>query len=132
MVVKINGKSEDVQGATVLDLLKAKNIDPHMVAVELNSTMLERDQLGAAAVKEGDSLEFLFYMGGGCPLGPARDWVGEVAPRGGRVELEQRASRGQRGGLGQLRAGWVKSFPWGGRVQSRERGRLGALGVSEK
>ena len=65
MVVKINGKSEDVQGATVLDLLKAKNIDPHMVAVELNSTMLERDQLGAEAVKEGDSLEFLFYMGGG-------------------------------------------------------------------
>ena len=65
MVVKINGKSEDVQGATVLDLLKAKNIDPHMVAVELNSTMIERDQLGAAAVKEGDNLEFLFYMGGG-------------------------------------------------------------------
>jgi sulfur carrier protein len=83
MVVKINGKSEDVQGATVLDLLKAKNIDPHMVAVELNSTMLERDQLGAAAVKEGDSLEFLFYMGGGSPSGPAQGWVGEVHARGG-------------------------------------------------
>jgi sulfur carrier protein len=65
MQVKINGKSEEVQGATVLDLLKAKNIDPHMVAVELNNTMLERDHLGTAQVKDGDHLEFLFYMGGG-------------------------------------------------------------------
>jgi sulfur carrier protein len=65
MQVKINGKSEEVQGTTVLDLLKAKNIDPHMVAVELNSSMLERDHLGTTAVKDGDQLEFLFYMGGG-------------------------------------------------------------------
>ncbi|WP_447980349.1 sulfur carrier protein ThiS [Candidatus Nitrospira bockiana] len=65
MLVKINGKPEDIQATTVLDLLKAKSIDPHMVAVELNSTMLERDQLGTTPVKDGDSLEFLFYMGGG-------------------------------------------------------------------
>jgi sulfur carrier protein len=65
MQVKINGKSEVVQGATVLDLLKAKNIDPHMVAVELNSQMVERDSLATTPVKEGDQLEFLFYMGGG-------------------------------------------------------------------
>jgi sulfur carrier protein len=63
--VKINGKPEEVQGATVLDLLKAKNIDPHMVAVELNNTMLERDHLATTSVKEGDQVEFLFYMGGG-------------------------------------------------------------------
>jgi len=65
MLVKINGKEEDVQEVTVLDLLKAKNIDPHMVAVELNAQMLERDHLGTTRVKEGDQLEFLFYMGGG-------------------------------------------------------------------
>ena len=65
MVVIINGKSEDIQGSVVLDVLKAKRIDPHMVAVELNDTMIERDQLGTAPVKDGDRLEFLFYMGGG-------------------------------------------------------------------
>ena len=65
MQVKINGKLEEVQGATVLDLLKAKNIDPHMVAVELNSAMLERDRLATTPVRDGDRLEFLFYMGGG-------------------------------------------------------------------
>ncbi len=65
MLVKINGKSEDVQAGTVLDLLKVKNLDPHMVAIELNSRMLERDELATTRVKEGDQLEFLFYMGGG-------------------------------------------------------------------
>ena len=65
MQVKINGKSEEVQGPTVLDLLKAKNIDPQMVAVELNDAMLERERLGTTPVKEGDQVEFLFYMGGG-------------------------------------------------------------------
>lgn len=65
MLVKINGKYEEVQGMTVLDLLRAKNLDPHMVAIELNSRMLERDELGTTPVKEGDQLELLFYMGGG-------------------------------------------------------------------
>jgi len=65
MQVKINGKPEEVRGGTILDLLKAKNIDPHMVAVELNDAMVERDHLGTTPVKEGDTLEFLFYMGGG-------------------------------------------------------------------
>ena len=65
MQVKINGKPEEVQGGTVLDLLKTKNIDPHMVAVELNNAMVERDHLSATPIKEGDALEFLFYMGGG-------------------------------------------------------------------
>lgn len=65
MRVTINGKPEDVQGETVLDVLQAKSIDPHMVAVELNAQTIERDQLAATAVKDGDQLEFLFYMGGG-------------------------------------------------------------------
>jgi sulfur carrier protein len=65
MVVTINGKSEEIQGKTVMDLLKAKSIDPHMVAVELNDKMLERDHLATTTVKDGDHLEFLFYMGGG-------------------------------------------------------------------
>ena len=43
MQVKINGKSEEVQGPTILDLLKVKSIDPHMVAVELNAAMVERE-----------------------------------------------------------------------------------------
>jgi sulfur carrier protein len=65
MQVKINGKVEEFQGGSVLDLLKAKKIEPQMVAVEINDSMLEREHLGATQLKEGDRLEFLFYMGGG-------------------------------------------------------------------
>jgi sulfur carrier protein len=65
MQVTINGKPEDILGGTVLEILKAKDVSPQMVAVELNSTILERDQLGSTVVKEGDAIELLFYMGGG-------------------------------------------------------------------
>jgi sulfur carrier protein len=65
MQVMINGKAEEVAGGSVLDLLKAKNIEPQMVAVELNDQMVERTNLGATTLKEGDQVELLFYMGGG-------------------------------------------------------------------
>ena len=65
MQVRINGKAEDIQGGTVLDLLAAKKIEPQMVAVEINDKMLERDHLATTTLNEGDHVEFLFYMGGG-------------------------------------------------------------------
>ena len=65
MQVKINGKMENIQGGTILDLLKAKNIEPQMVAIEVNDAMLERNHLATTTLKEGDQIEFLFYMGGG-------------------------------------------------------------------
>lgn len=65
MQVKINGKSEEVPGGTVLDLLRTKKIEPQMVAVEVNDKVLERDYLATTRLNEGDQVEFLFYMGGG-------------------------------------------------------------------
>jgi sulfur carrier protein len=65
MRVTINGKPEEVAGPTVLDLLKAKEIEPQMVAVELNSKILDRDLMATTHLNEGDTLELLFYMGGG-------------------------------------------------------------------
>ncbi|GKS63887.1 thiamine biosynthesis protein ThiS [Nitrospira sp.] len=65
MQVKINGKPEEIQAGTVLDLLKAKNIEPQMVAVEVNDKVLERDDLATTHLHEADQVEFLFYMGGG-------------------------------------------------------------------
>ena len=65
MQVKINGKSEEFPGGSVLDLLKTKKIEPQMVAVEVNDAMVDRDHLASTHLKEGDRLEFLFYMGGG-------------------------------------------------------------------
>ena len=65
MRVKINGKPEEVQESTLLGLLKSKNVDLRMVAVEVNSELVERDQYEVTALKEGDEVEFLYFMGGG-------------------------------------------------------------------
>ncbi len=65
MHVKINGKAEDVQEATVLDLLKSRSVDLRMVAVEVNSEMIERERYETTVLKEGDEVEFLYFMGGG-------------------------------------------------------------------
>lgn len=65
MRVTINGKTEEVSGSSVLEILTAKDVSPQMVTVELNSKMLERDELGSTVVKDGDAIELLFYMGGG-------------------------------------------------------------------
>ena len=63
--VKINGKTEEIAGGTVLDLLQAKKIEPQMVAVEVNDTVLDRNHLATTSLSDGDRVEFLFYMGGG-------------------------------------------------------------------
>ena len=65
MQVTINGKPEEVRGGTILEILQAKDVSPQMVAVELNSKVLERDELARTVVKDGDAIELLFYMGGG-------------------------------------------------------------------
>ncbi len=65
MQITINGKPEEMQADTIMDVLKQKDIDPHMVAVELNTQIIERDRLETTNVQDGDTLEFLFYMGGG-------------------------------------------------------------------
>ena len=65
MQVTINGKAEELIGGSVLDLLKGKNIEPQMVAVEINDHMVERAHFETTHLKEGDQVEFMFYMGGG-------------------------------------------------------------------
>lgn len=65
MRVKINGKAEDIQEKTILDILKTKNVEPRMVAVEVNSELIERENYETTFLKDGDEIEFLYFMGGG-------------------------------------------------------------------
>ncbi len=66
MQIAVNGKKEEVPSSlTVASLLKEKKILLEMVAVELNDTLLPRARYAETPLKEGDRLEFLYYMGGG-------------------------------------------------------------------
>ena len=65
MQLTINGKTENLEVSTVMDVLKVKDIDPQLVAVEVNTQMIDQENLGATSLKENDKVEFLFFMGGG-------------------------------------------------------------------
>lgn len=65
MKMKLNGKPVELEARTVLELLQAKEIEPQMVAVELNEKMIDREQFGKTALQENDQIELHYFMGGG-------------------------------------------------------------------
>jgi sulfur carrier protein len=65
MQLTINGKVENLDVSTVMDVLKAKDVDPQLVAVEVNTQMIDQENLGTTSLKKDDKIEFLFFMGGG-------------------------------------------------------------------
>lgn len=71
MNLVINGEKEVVDGnsVTVIELLEIKSVDmPDMVSVQLNGEFVDRDDFAASIVKDGDEVDFLYFMGGGSYL----------------------------------------------------------------
>ena len=67
MIVTVNGKKEEIQDKiSVGDLLASRKIRPEMVSVELNGLVIPRGKFATTDLSEGDKIEFLYYMGGGC------------------------------------------------------------------
>ncbi|HYU29084.1 MAG TPA: sulfur carrier protein ThiS [Gemmatimonadales bacterium] len=66
MDVVINGERKQVtHGATLLELLKALELDPRAVVVEHNRRIVRRPALGDVKVNEGDAIELVHFVGGG-------------------------------------------------------------------
>lgn len=68
MKVFINGKEEVIEREpiTISDLLVIKKVKmPDMVTVEHNEEIVDRENFSKTYVKNGDRIEFLYYMGGG-------------------------------------------------------------------
>ena len=64
--VKVNGESRAVaRGATLLELLESLALDPRVVVVEHNRTIVRRPALGAVMVAPGDAIELVHFVGGG-------------------------------------------------------------------
>lgn len=61
-----NGESRRVtRGATVSDFLTAHDLSPDLVVVERNGAILRRVELDATALRPGDTLEIVHFVGGG-------------------------------------------------------------------
>jgi len=68
MKLIINGKNEffEKDSLTIGELLELKKVKmPEMVTVELNGTILEREKFKNTYVKDNDTIELIYYMGGG-------------------------------------------------------------------
>ncbi len=67
MKTTINGVEKETDEATsVLRLLEVEDVEsPDMVAVQLNGAILDRSQYADTTLKDGDVVEFLYFMGGG-------------------------------------------------------------------
>ena len=67
MKLVINGKDADInESLTVMQLLAQENVRmPEMVSVELNGEILKRPDFETIALEDGDTVEFLYFMGGG-------------------------------------------------------------------
>ncbi|ULA64942.1 MAG: Sulfur carrier protein ThiS [Nitrospira sp.] len=65
--IQVNGELRALRaGGTVADLLSDLAIAAERVAVELNLEILDRKDFGQRGLREGDRIEILGFIGGGC------------------------------------------------------------------
>ena len=67
MTITLNGEKKQMpDNITVLGLLEFLKIERQRVAVELNLEVVKKDVYATTPVTEGDSLEVVSFMAGGC------------------------------------------------------------------
>ena len=67
MFITIAGEKKEVKDSiTVTELISNENIEsPEYVSVSVNDDFVLREAFDTTALKEGDIVEFLYFMGGG-------------------------------------------------------------------
>ena len=65
--VIVNGEPQEVQlPLSLTELIRQNDVQqPEMVSVQLNDDFVDRNEWDALQIKEGDSVDFLYFMGGG-------------------------------------------------------------------
>ncbi len=63
----VNDEKQDVTlPLTLSELIKLNKVfQPEMVTVQVNEEFVERDVWDTTALKDGDHVDFLYFMGGG-------------------------------------------------------------------
>ncbi|MBP5336756.1 MAG: sulfur carrier protein ThiS [Bacteroidales bacterium] len=66
--ITVNGETQEVQIPLTLSELIALNDvqQPDMVSVQVNEEFADRTEWDQIKIAEGDSVDFLYFMGGGC------------------------------------------------------------------
>jgi sulfur carrier protein len=63
----VNGEAQEVQHPlTLTELIKQNDVQqPEMVSVQVNEDFVDRSEWDGIQIKEGDTVDFLYFMGGG-------------------------------------------------------------------
>ena len=66
--IYVNGDAQEVSlPLNVSELIKQLLVEnPEMVSVQVNEEFAEREDWESIQLKEGDKVDFLYFMGGGC------------------------------------------------------------------
>ena len=67
MFITVAGEKKEVKdGLTVTELIAQEDVEtPQYVTVSVNDDFIDKAEFDTYALKEGDSVEFLYFMGGG-------------------------------------------------------------------
>lgn len=65
--ITVNGNAQEVETPiTVAELIKLNNVlQPEMVSVQVNEEFVDRADFDTRTLNDGDSIDFLYFMGGG-------------------------------------------------------------------
>ena len=65
--ITVNGEKQEVTlPITVSGLIKQSNVaQPEMVSVQVNEEFVDREEFDTTTINEGDTVDFLYFMGGG-------------------------------------------------------------------
>lgn len=67
MRITVNGKQVEAAGGTVLaDYVEQAGYRLDCIAIELNGRILPKEDYAATELAEGDVVEVVTFMGGGC------------------------------------------------------------------
>ena len=66
ITIILNGEQRQVREGSVADLVASLGLDVKKVAVERNRAIVPRSTLADVALAEGDALEIVHFVGGGC------------------------------------------------------------------
>ncbi len=66
-IITVNGEKQELELPISLPELITVNkvIQPDMVSVQINGEFIARGDFEQTSIKDGDSIDFLYFMGGG-------------------------------------------------------------------
>ena len=68
MTITVSGNKKEVKdGLTLPELIEQEKVEsPQYVTVSVNEEFIQKENEEKLVLKDGDSVEFLYFMGGGC------------------------------------------------------------------